>query len=88
MSDELLILYNAAGSWLGHIRYAVGHFRQDEASACAACTLTHGKALSLSESQDWKELKKRLEDGELCGTSYRVRQLHTDETDAQVCRDK
>ncbi|KAJ9096851.1 hypothetical protein QFC21_005124 [Naganishia friedmannii] len=90
MSLTLLVLYNASGTLLGHARYAYHHIRGTPSQSCAACALTHGPTLSLSESEEWTSLKRKLENGEVKGIGDRkveVRQLHkedlTEETDGK-----
>ena len=76
---ELLILYNASGSLLGHANYAYHHLRQTPGQDCSACTLTHGPKLSLGESTEWASTKRRIEQRGVV-----VRQLHTEDLDASV----
>ena len=83
--NELLILYNAAGSLLGHAAYAYHHLVSTPSKDCSACALTHGPKLTLSESPGWTELKGKIERGELNGgEAMKVKQLHTDEIDSEV----
>lgn len=84
-SRTLYVLYSAQGSMLGHLKYAYYHIRGDSEFACAACDITHGKSLSLSELPAWQALKERFEKGQVGELGpVQVKQLHTDEQTKEV----
>lgn len=71
----LYIVYNAKSTLLGKVDYV---YRKKTSSdptsnpACAACELTHGPSLRLTESPAWTATKKRIH-------RVTVSQVHTDE---------
>jgi hypothetical protein len=75
MLPTIYIIYNAKSTLLGKLNYV---YRKascpDPATnpACAACELTHGPSLSLSETQEWKQTKSRI-------SNANVVQVHLDE---------
>jgi hypothetical protein len=76
----LYVIYNADGTVRGKLAYAYNKLLGKPEAGCAACDLTHG-GLSLTETGAWKELKIKLERGDVAGqaTKCRVAQLHRDE---------
>lgn len=78
----LYIIYNATSNLFGKLNYAYRKTtNSDPASkpACAACELTHGPALSLSESSEWASTKARIQ-------NVNISQVHTDERPAVLAR--
>ncbi|KAI9815248.1 MAG: hypothetical protein M1827_002728 [Pycnora praestabilis] len=74
----LYIIYNAKASLAGKLNYAYRKLKAStEDSPCAACDLTHG-GLSLTETAEWTATKRRIH--------AEVKQLHTDELDADVIK--
>lgn len=73
--STLYIIYNAKSTLLGKLNYVYRKAKcPDPANspACAACELTHGPSLSLSESATWKQTKERI-------LHCNIVQLHVDE---------
>jgi hypothetical protein len=59
----LYIVYNATSTVLGKVNYAYHKKTCPDPSsnpACAACELTHGPSLSLTESSQWKTTKAHI----------------------------
>ncbi|RMJ23148.1 hypothetical protein PHISP_05992 [Aspergillus sp. HF37] len=78
----LYIIYNAKSTLFGKVDYAYRKLtRPDSCSrpACAACELTHGPSLSLTESPEWAAAKARIR-------NVTVAQVHTDEQPAGLAR--
>lgn len=82
----LLVIYNAAGGWSGHLSYAYSHFFPSPArdTGCSACEITHGKKLALSERKEWGEFKTRWSEGGSGSEKRSVRELHKEELTAEV----
>lgn len=69
------IVYNAKSTLLGKVNYVYRKATCPNPAmnpACAACELTHGPSLSLSESSQWKETKA-------CISNANIVQIHLDE---------
>jgi hypothetical protein len=71
----IYIIYNAKSTLLGKINYVYRKTTCPDPAinpACAACELTHGPSLSLSESSRWKQTKA-------CISNANIAQIHLDE---------
>jgi hypothetical protein len=69
----LYIIYNASSTLLGKLSYVRRKCTSSNSDpACAACELTHGPSLSLTESAEWRKAKQRIK-------GVAVKQVHTDE---------
>lgn len=76
----LYIIYNANSTLFGKADYVYRKLtNRDPHShpACAACELTHGPSLSLTESPEWAAVKTRIRHAT-------VAQVHTDERPAAL----
>ena len=75
VQPTLYIVYNAKSTVLGKAEYV---YRKATCSnpesdpACAACELTHGPSLRLTETPEWKATKARIQRADLV-------QVHADE---------
>lgn len=71
----IYIVYNAKSTLLGKVNYVYRKTTCPDPTtnpACAACELTHGPSLSLSESSQWKQTKA-------CISNADIVQIHLDE---------
>ncbi|KAI1829195.1 hypothetical protein DTO027I6_9908 [Penicillium roqueforti] len=71
----IYIVYNAKSTLLGKVNYVYRKKTCPDPAinpACAACELTHGPSLSLSESSQWKQTKA-------CIGNANLVQIHLDE---------
>lgn len=71
----IYIVYNAKSTLLGKVSYVYRKATCPDPAmnpACAACELTHGPSLSLSESSLWKQTKG-------CIANANIVQVHLDE---------
>lgn len=76
----IYIVYNAKSTLLGKVNYVYRKATCPNPAtdpACAACELTHGPSLSLSESSQWKQTKARI-------SNANIVQIHLDERPAPL----
>lgn len=81
-NPTLYIVYNATSSLLGKINYTYRKKTCPDPSnnpACAACELTHGPSLSLTESSEWKTTKAHIKQANIA-------QVHKDELPATLAQ--
>lgn len=78
----IYIIYNAKSTLLGKFNYVYRKTTCPDPAdnpACAACELTHGPSLRLSESQEWTKTKSRI-------LHVNVVQVHIDERPATLAK--
>lgn len=78
----IYVVYNAKGTLLGKVDYVYRKAtcpNQDSTPACAACELTHGPSLRLTETTEWAATKARIHHAT-------IKQVHTDERPAVLAR--
>lgn len=78
----IYIVYNAKSTFLGKVNYVYRKTTCPDphsSPACAACELTHGPSLRLTETDEWEATKARIQHAA-------VVQVHTDERPAVLAR--
>lgn len=61
--QTLYIIYNADSTAMGKLRYGFRKLssKPSDQPACAACDITHGRTLSLTESPAWVAARQEIE---------------------------
>lgn len=79
--NQLILIYNADSTILGKLSYGYRKLTasKSEDPPCAACSITNGPGLSLTETSQWTTTKQTLQE-----QGWQVIQDHRDEVETSV----